>query len=354
MVKIMNIYSSPTYKQDLATALNSIVNFSNLKNSSILLTGADGTIASFIVDMLFYANDTLDANINVYVAGRNKERIYNRFSTFCDRDNFHFLQYDLFKPIEFNIDIDYIIHAAGNAYPKAFNGDQVGTIIGNVNGTNNLLQYALAHKTKTFLYISSGEVYGQVTGDVLRYDESYSGYVDPLSPRSCYPASKRVTETLCASYSYQYGLKTIIVRPSHTYGPTAKPEDDRAHAQFINCGLSGDNIVLKSKGTQIRSYTYIADCASGIITSLLNGQTGQAYNIANPDSTVSIYEFAQIVSSLTDIDVNFDISVNKNEDTPITRQVLSTDSLEALGWKGSYLATDGIKNTLKVLKEIRE
>ena len=134
---------------------------------------------------------------------------------------------------------------------------------------------------------------GPVTADgrevsLEAFDENYSGYIDQTSPRSCYPTSKRTTETLCASYYAQYGLHTVIVRPCHTYGPGITDSDSRANVQFFRNVLNGEDIVLKSAGSQMRSYSYIADCASVIITCLLNGDPGQAYNSANPDARITL------------------------------------------------------------------
>ena len=159
---------------------------------------------------------------------------------------------------KFDFPVDFIIHAASNAYPAAFNADPVGTIMSNILGTKNMLDYALNHSAKRFLFLSSGEVYGQGDLSVDAFDEKYSGYVDPTSPRSCYPNSKRCAETLCVSYTKQYGLDTVIARPSHTYGANFTELDNRANVQFVNRAIKGDDIVLLSAGNQLRSYTYIA------------------------------------------------------------------------------------------------
>jgi UDP-glucuronate decarboxylase len=111
-----------------------------------------------------------------------------------------FLQYDMNAPIGFNVHVDYIIHAAGNAHPAAFNGNPVGTTMGNIESTFRLLEYLRLHEGKRLLYVSSGEVYGQGDVSLDSFDELYSGYLDVLSPRSCYPLSKRMTENLCSSY----------------------------------------------------------------------------------------------------------------------------------------------------------
>lgn len=195
-----------------------------------------------------------------------------------------------------NVSVDYVVHAAGNAHPTTFNRDPVGTIWGNIKGTYNLLEYCKSCKGKRFLYVSSGEVYGQGDLSVEEFEEKYAGYIDILSPRSCYPSSKRAVENLCASYYSQYGLETLIVRPCHTYGPGITMTDSRANAQFFRNVLNGEDIVMKSAGTQLRSYNYVADCASAILTVLFNGEAGQAYNIANPKVRITIAQLADIIA----------------------------------------------------------
>jgi nucleoside-diphosphate-sugar epimerase len=256
------------------------------------------------------------------------------------------------KPISFDIPADYIIHAGGNAHPSAFNSDPVGTIIGNVNGTYNLLEYGRKHNTKRFCYISSGEVYGQGDLELDSFEETYSGYVDSTSPRSCYPNSKRTTETLCASYSKQYGLETVIVRPCHTYGAGFTKTDSRANAQFFRNVLQGEDIVMKSAGQQMRSYCYIADCASIIFTALLNGHSGEAYNSANSQSRTTIAGLAEEIAEAAGRKVIFENPsvLDIANQTPIAKQVLSSEKIEALGWNGHYTIKEGVAHTLAILR----
>jgi nucleoside-diphosphate-sugar epimerase len=251
----------------------------------------------------------------------------------------------------FDFPADYIIHAGGNAHPAAFQTDPVGTMIGNIFGTHSLLEYGRTHGTKRLLYVSSGEVYGQMDPDLDEFEENDCGYVDSTSPRSCYPASKRAAENLCASYWKQYGLETVIVRPCHTYGPTITDSDSRATAQFFRNALHGEDIVLKSAGTQLRSYCYAADCASAIMTVLACGESGQAYNSANPEDKITIAGLAETIAEAAGRNVIFAESdaTDLAQRTPITKQVLSSKKLEALGWRGRYSTKEGVEHTLRIL-----
>ena len=234
----------------------------------------------------------------------------------------------------------------------AFNTDPVGTLMGNVAGTYALLEYGRSHAAKRFLYISSGEVYGQGNLQFEELEESYCGFIDSLSSRACYPLGKRTVENLCASYSKQYGLETVIVRPCHTYGPGITEEDSRANAQFFRNVLADEDIVLKSEGKQLRSYCYVADCASAMLTVLSYGICGEAYNVANPQARITISGLAEIIAEeagkrvVYSIPNDFDIA-NRS---PIEKQVLSSKKLEDLGWKGCYDVRKGVRNTLEILK----
>lgn len=347
---MMNFYESKTYLQDLKTAITSTVGLEDLKNKRILVTGATGTIGSFLVDMLLeYSRE--GAETAVFAAGRSVERLEQRFGP-ANSQWLTCVPYDMMEPISWEFPVDYIIHGAGNAHPAAFNGDPVGTIVENVGGTYGLLCYARDHGVRRVCYLSSGEVYGQGDLSLAAFREDYSGYLDPLSPRSCYPTSKRAAETLCASFTKQYGLETVIVRPCHTYGPGITASDNRANVQFLRNALKGEEIVLKSAGTQMRSYSYVADCASAILTCLLKGEPGQAYNSANPEARVTIAGLAEIIAGSVGRRVVYadPDGVDLANRTPIARQVLDTAKLEALGWKGAFSVETGIWHTIAILE----
>lgn len=347
----MQLQKSQTYINDLDIAISHSIGLESFKQSSFLITGTTGTIGSFLVDMLLRYNQINKVKISVCVAGRNLEELKIRYNFWNDND-ITFVKYDINNSIEFEQSVDYIIHTAGNAHPTAFNNDPVGTIVGNVMSTYNLLEYGRTHKTKRLLYVSSGEIYGQGDLTLNEFDEKYVGCIDITSPRSCYPSSKRTAENLCASYSSQFDLETVIVRPCHTYGPSITPTDSRAHAQFIRNALNDKDIVMKSVGSQLRSYNYIADCASAILTVLANGKTGEAYNISNSAVSITIAEMAKVIANKAGKKVIFTnpTALDLANRTPIAKQVLSSKKIEALGWTGYYTIEEGISHTLDILQ----
>ena len=346
-------YKNVIYRGDLQYVLDCI-QLEQLRGCNILVAGATGLIGSFLVDVLMLSNELLHYNINVFAMSRKKESLEKRFKSHLKSPFFHPIQHDVKFPLTCHYRFDYIINAASNAYPLAFSTDPVGTIMGNILGVYNLLEYARQKGIKRFLFISSGEVYGQGNENVSAFDESYSGYVDNTNPRSCYPNAKRAAETLCVAYTKQYGIDTVIARPCHIYGPTATKNDNRASAQFINNVLSGNDIVMKSQGLQLRSYCYVADCVSGILTILLKGETGQAYNIANANSNVTIREMAEIIASISGKKVVFEIpsEIEKAGYNPVMQSVLNAGKLEKLGWKANYDIKTGLKRTIDILKGV--
>lgn len=347
-----NLMQNTIYRQDLLTTLNSIVNIKKLRNQSILVTGASGLIGSYLVDVLHEANQVMQLGLHIYAMGRSLKRLSDRFPYASTSEDIILLEHDVVNPFQSSITkLDYIIHAAGNAYPQAMYTDPVGTIQANVVGTYNLWELLKKTSGKRLLFVSSGEIYGQASDDsddVVALDEDYQGRVDLLSVRSCYPLSKRAAENLCISYAQQFHLETVIVRPCHTYGATATQFDNRAHAQFLQKAVEQQDIILKSKGQQIRSYSYVADVVSGLLTVLLEGEGGEAYNLSNNKVRVSIADLAEMIAALAHVKVRYDL--NDMQPSPFSRAVLNSNKLEKLGWKPAFDLEKGLLHTLTILR----
>ena len=339
------------YLNDLLRVQAAIPHLERLDHSRILITGAGGLICAALVDVLLHRNDTAKAGIQVYAAARNRERIESRFFRWAHRDDFHFVAYDAAEPIAFEERFDYLIHGASPANPAAYQAQPVQTMAANFIGMQNVLRYAVEYGAKRVLYVSSSEVYGKKEGSAPYHEQEY-GFVDILNPRACYPSAKRAAETLCAAYAQQYGVDTVIVRPGHVYGPTATPADNRASSQFPRDVLDGKDIVMKSAGTQLRSYCYVLDCASAILAVLLEGKTGQAYNISNRDSVVTIRQMAQAFANAAGRDLIFEnpTDAELRSYNLMDNSALDAEELERLGWRGMFDLEDGVKATLDALK----
>lgn len=336
-----------SYKKDILQIFEQDLPWEKFSGANILVTGATGLIGGCLVETLMM-NQNRD--YHVYASGRNEERARARFKDFADDPAFHFLRYDVMQHLQSDIRFDYIIHAASNASPNFFAQKPVEVIKSNIVGVAHLMDYGLTHGMKRFLYVSSGEVYGE--GDGRVFTEEYSGYVDCAKPRSCYPSSKRAAETLCVSYAAEYGVDAVIARPCHTYGPHFTEQDNRVYAQFIRNILRGEDIVMKSTGEQFRSWCYVVDCVSGLLHILLKGTCGEAYNIADAESNISIRNLAEIIANIGNRNVVID-APDKDEKqgyNPVSRSVFSTDKMEKLGWLPRTHINKGLINTIKELQ----
>ena len=316
-----------------------------LNGKSVLITGASGLICSTLIDRMMYYNSQ-GYKIHICAISRNEEYAYKRFNVYWNDPLFTFISHDVIEPLSMGKPIDYIVHGASNASPKRYSTDPVGTMKANIWGIANLLELAKETKAR-LLYISSGEIYGE--GDGRDFTENYSGYVNSLIPRSCYPSSKRASETLCISYKEQYGADVVIARPCHIYGMDTG-RDDRAFAQFLRSAKEGKDIVLKSTGKQVRSYCHVEDCASALLCILVCGVNGEAYNIANRESALSIKELAEIIAEVGKVKLVYNTSFKEELKgcSSVQRAVLDPSKLEKLGWKPLISLREGINKILAI------
>lgn len=332
-----------SYKEDIMHIFDMDLPLGKLSGSNILVTGATGLIGGCLVEALML-NPQRD--YAVYASGRNQERAQERFKSFADDKGFHFIQHDVLKPLQGDVRFDYVIHAASNASPNFFAQKPVEVIKSNIDGVAHLMEYGLGHGMRRFLYVSSGEVYGE--GDGRTFTEDYSGYVDCTKSRSCYPSSKRAAETLCVSYAEEYGADVVIARPCHVYGPYFTEQDNRVYAQFIRNVLCGENIIMKSTGEQFRSWCYVVDCVSALLHILLKGESGEAYNIADASSNISIRELAETIASIGGRNVVIDVpdAEEKKGYNVVTKSVFDTGKIAKLGWMPRTTIEDGIRHII--------
>ncbi|MBR1521901.1 MAG: NAD-dependent epimerase/dehydratase family protein [Bacteroidaceae bacterium] len=332
------------YKEDILQIFKADLPWEKLSGCNILVTGATGLIGGCLVEVLMM---NPEISYSVYASGRNEERYRERFKDFVNGESLHFIKYDVETPLECNIKFDYIIHAASSANPQLYATRPVEVMKANINGVMNLMEYGLEHGMRRFLYVSSGEIYGE--GDGRVFTEDYSGYVDCTTPRACYPSSKRAAETLCVSYASEYGADVVIARPCHIYGPHFTESDNRVYAQFIRNVVRDEDIVMKSTGEQFRSWCYVVDCVSALLYILLKGENGQAYNIADTNSNISIKELAEMIAEIGGREVVIDVPgvEEKKGFNVVTKSVFSTEKIELLGWRSQSNIIDGLKHTIE-------
>lgn len=340
--------NSKQYRKDIEEVLRLSLPWESLNGKNILVTGATGLICSFLVDVLML---NPIKNYQLYVVGRNEQIAHQRFFSFWEDSSFHFIRQDLQEELKWDLEFHYIIHGAGNAFPKMFSMDPIGTLYGTIEGTRNLLEYASKHQTERFIYISSAEVYG--SGEQSIWHEDDCGYVDSMLPRSCYPIAKRTSENLCIAYSFQRHLCISVVRPSHIYGPTFTKTDNRVYAQFLRNVIADEDIVMKSDGSQQRAYCYVSDCVSAMLYVLFYGQNAEAYNITNEYCFISIKELAELMAKAYNKNVIYSMPGREEQQGySILRYTrLCNKKIKSLGWNAKVGMEDGIKRTIKILLE---
>lgn len=326
---------NPLYLDDVKKVAMLALPWKKIDGKSLLISGGNGFIGSFLIDVFRYRNNVFNSKIRVYSISRRGGE--------SDDTVMHYIC-DITKFSNFHERVDYIIHLASNTHPKQYKEDPVGTITTNIIGCDNLLKIAKEQKVERFLLASSVEIYGQGTDSLM--DENYCGYLNCNSFRSGYNEAKRTCETLCQSYLYQYGVNCVIARFARVIGPDKK-DDTKAMSQFLNCALAKNDIVLKSRGTQRYSFVYIADAVSGLLTILLNGLLGEVYNVSDDDEGYTLGQYAKLISEFSNTNVIFDIEENDSV-SKATYALISNKKLKALGWKPRYTISDGLSRTYKI------
>lgn len=351
----MSIYKSSLWISDLDETIEALPELDELVGKRLMVTGCTGLICSAVVDVLIRWNETHEGKIKILAAGRSEEKVETRFAPFTKVDWFVFVPYDASSTENtLNHDCDYIIHGASNASPNKIVKEPVETMLSNFLGMKYLLDYAKEKKTKRILYISTSEVYGRKEHDAPSKIDEY-GWIDLLNPRSSYSIGKCAAETMCASYYDEYGVESVIIRPGHIYGPTAVESDNRVSSAWAYSVARGGDIVMKSDGSQIRSYCYCLDSASAILKVLLKGEPVHAYNISNPESVINIRRMAEIITKTADVKLKMELptETEKKGFNPMSNSSLDSTELLNLGWRGLFDAERGFSHTVEILKDIK-
>lgn len=352
----MTLYDQTEYMEDVQRIAQMHLPWERLAGRSVFLSGAAGMIGSFLTDVILEKNRLSGLNCTVCALVRSLTRARARFSRYLADDRLVLVPCDVNRPLplEDTLKADYVLHLASNTHPLSYASDPVGTIMTNIVGLKNLLDFSVAHGAVRFLFASSNEIYGENRGDVEFFDEAYCGYINPNTLRAGYPESKRCGEALCQAYRTSRQLEVVIPRLTRSYGPTMLMTDTKAVSQFIKNGIRGEDVVLKSPGNQHYSFLYAGDSVSGILTVLLLGKDGEAYNIADAGSDVTLKELAGVIAEAAGRKVIFE-SPDPLEAAGYSRATkarLSGDKLRALGWKPMYGLRTGLERTMAILREV--
>lgn len=322
-----------------------------LEKSSVLVTGSTGLLGSILVKSLLK-----NKNIKVYACYRNEDKFQSFFKNyFCD--DLIPICSDILNLDISNLNIDYIVHGASITDSKTFVEKPVETLNIAIDGTRNLLNQCINKNIKSFVYLSSLEIYGTFydSDDIKNVKENDSGYIDTMSVRSSYSEGKRIVENMCSSYCSEYKIPIKVARLCQTFGAGVLYNDNRVFAQFARAIIENKNIVLKTKGETVRNYCYTTDAVSGIITLLVKGNIGEAYNIANMKTTISIVEMANLLCSIysdSKTKVIFELSedATKLGYNPVVKLQLDSSKLQSLGWKANISLEEAFKRLIEYMR----
>lgn len=313
------------------------VSLEELKGSTVLVTGATGLIGSQVVKTLACFNRLKDMKIVILALVRNREKAQKVFGSLLERGDVRLVLGDVNQKLQIEEPLDYIVHGASPTSSRYFVTNPVETITTAIDGTRNVLECAKDKQVKGMVYLSSLEVYGVPQTEDGTVTEADYGYIDPLNVRSSYSEGKRMVECLCASYAKEYQVPVKVARLSQTFGAGVEYHDGRVFAEFARCAVEKRNIVLHTAGNTLRTYCYTKDAVAALLTILVKGEEGSAYNVTNKNTAVTIREMAQCVCDIfpeSGISVEFDMpkdlaSFGYNPEMVIK---LDAQKLEKLGW----------------------
>ena len=306
---------------------------------NIVITGGSGFVGSYLCEKLINDGHKIIVIDNLLTG--STENINN----LMDNENFSFIEHDVQDHIEIEDDVDYVLHFASAASPKAYTEHPVNTLKAGSVGTINTLGLAKKHSAE-YLLASTSEVYGDPL--ISPQNEEYWGNVNPNGERSMYDEAKRFAEAAVATYSRSYGLKTKIVRIFNTYGPRMQLNDGRVVTNFIVQALRNENITIYGDGSQTRSFSYVEDTVAGII-SLMNSSEYDVFNIGNPNE-MTVGQLAEKIIELTDSTSEIKYLELPNDD-PKQRKPDITKAKTKLNWEPKVNLDEGLAKTIKWVEE---
>ena len=306
---------------------------------NIVITGGSGFVGSYLCEKLINDGHKIIVIDNLLTGSTEN------INDLLDNENFSFIEQDVQDHIEIKDKVDYVLHFASAASPKAYTEHPVNTLKAGSVGTINTLGLAKKHSAE-YLLASTSEVYGDPL--ISPQNEEYWGNVNPNGERSMYDEAKRFAEAAVATYSRSYGLKTKIVRIFNTYGPRMQLNDGRVVTNFIVQALRNENITIYGDGTQTRSFSYVEDTVAGII-SLMNSTEYDVFNIGNPNE-MTVGQLAEKIIKLTDSTSEIKYLELPNDD-PKQRKPDITKAKTMLNWEPKVNLDEGLSKTIKWVEE---
>lgn len=343
------------FKEDLERLASSSV-MDRFYHSTVLITGITGLIGSQLAKAFLTCSRLNSAGIRIIGIARNKEKAEQIFGKMLNDSWLSIIFQDITSTLDVAEDIDYIVHTASATGSKFFVDHPVETLSISIAGSTNMLELARRKKVKAMVYLSSMEAYGIADPALDEVTEKDLGYIDILNVRSSYSEGKRICECLCAAYSHEYGVNVVIARLAQTFGAGISFEENRVFAQFAKCVIRKEDIVLHTEGRSYGNYCYTSDAVKAILTLLQDGDKGEAYNVSNEATNISIRGMAEMVANEIaggDIKVIYDIpeSAMVYGYAPDVKMKLSADKLRKLGWEPEYNLKESYERLIGSMRE---
>lgn len=340
-------------QRDINIIRNNPIDWEKFRNKTVLITGATGRLGMYLVEVISKADIDWNLNITIIALARNEKKLYNVFGASLNLPNIVTMVQDIIEPIEWKGDLHYIFHTAGAASPRDFTNEPVETLWGHLQGTRNILELAKEKQCEKVLYVSTVEIYGEWKRKEGIQEEDM-GPMRCDNARACYPEAKRMCETMLASYNMQYHIPYIGVRLCHTFGPGISLDDGRAFSEFIQNVINGEDIILQTDGSAVRTYTYVADAIGAILLAFTKGKDTY-YNIANIDNIISIKELAEIIAAL---DITGKVKVRyvnqekqKLKYLPFKLGIMNVNRIIGIGWNPQVCLKDAFRYTLESFQQ---
>jgi len=327
----------------------------HLSGKKILITGANGFLMSYLVDVLAYWNNSFSKK-ECIVYALDKSPNFGRLSYLKKRKDIKLINKDVCSLKKINNDIQYIVHGASIASPTFYRKFPIETLDANIIGTRRILENIKKNKKfKSFVFLSSSEVYGDPMPKFIPTKENYNGNVSFTGPRACYDESKRVGETICNIFADKYQLPIKVVRPFNVYGPLQNIDDKRIIPDLMKYALNNKKITLFG-GNATRTFCYVSDAISIMLKILVKPQNGIAtFNIGHDKNEISIKKMSKVFSGVVLKVLNKKIEVvlkkskdnNYLKDNPNRRRPNTNLVKRKFNWKPKINLYTGLTRTLR-------
>ena len=324
----------------------------SLSGKTILITGGNGFLPSYLVDTFILANAYLDKPIKLIIINKNAINDVSRLSHLRGNPNISFIATDVGKPFSIPSHPDIIIHAASRANPTSFLADPLDTIDANIKGIRTLLDYAKDYPVEQFIFFSSGEIYGNPVKDFIPTPETYTGNVDCLSKHACYIESKRFAETMSMAFFRQFNVPVKFLRIMLAYGAGMR-NDGKVVSDFFESAVNNKEIKIRDRGEARRSFCYVSDATRAILYVLLKGTAGEAYNIGDDTNNISIKELADMIVETigNGAIVSPNMSAPLKEIYGVDNRLLDISKVKALGFDVKVPLKEGLERLKEHLEE---